>query len=120
MPRGNVDPAMKKIVFSLLFLVLAASLAACGSPAPGGPQTITLVVTDPPAPAEKVDIALGAEVTIIITTPTDDAAHLHGYEVEMDIPAGVPTELTFTATMSGSYELESHVTDAVWLNLVVS
>ena len=59
-------------------------------------------------------------VTIIITTPTDDAAHLHGYEVEMDIPAGVPTELTFTATMSGSYELESHVTDAVWLNLVVS
>ncbi len=29
-------------------------------------------------------------------------------------------DLTFTATMSGSYELESHVTEAVWLNLVVS
>ncbi|HMQ66310.1 MAG TPA: hypothetical protein PJ992_08470 [Arachnia sp.] len=109
-----------KIVSSFLFLVLAASLVACGSPASAAPQTIELVVTDPPSPAKKVDVALGAEVTIVITTPEDDRAHLHGYEVELDIPAGVPTELTFTATMSGSYELESHVTDAVWLNLVVS
>jgi hypothetical protein len=109
-----------KIVISLLFLVLAASLVACGSPKTAAPQTIELIVNDPPAPATKVDVALGSEVTIVITTPKDDAAHLHGYEVELDIPAGVPTELTFTASMSGSYELESHVTDAVWMNLVVS
>ncbi|MBK7820373.1 MAG: cupredoxin domain-containing protein [Tessaracoccus sp.] len=109
-----------KIVTSLLFLVLAVSLAACGSSAPPAPQTIQLVVTDPPAPPAEVKIPLGAEVTIVITTPKDDEAHLHGYEVELDVPAGVPTDLTFTANMSGSYELESHITEAVWLNLVVS
>ena len=60
---------MKKLVSSLLFLVLAASLVACGSPKTAAPQTIELIVTDPPAPATKVDVALGSEVTIVITTP---------------------------------------------------
>ena len=30
-----------------------------------------------------------------------------------------PTDLVFTADMAGTYEVESHVTDAVWINLFV-
>lgn len=110
---------MKILLRFLLALTAALLLAACGGAPSAPPQTITLNVTDPPAPAERVEVALGAEVTIEITTPTDDRAHLHGYEIEQDIPAGKQTALRFTASMAGTYELESHVTDAVWLNLVV-
>lgn len=106
-------------VLSRLFLVLVVTvLAACGSPS-APPETIEFVVSDPPAPTERIEVKLGAEVTLRITAPTDDHAHLHGYEVEADLPAGVPTDLTFTADMAGTYEVESHVTDAVWINLVV-
>lgn len=102
----------------LVFPALAVALVACGAPA-APPQTIDLVVTDPPAATRKVDIALGAEVTLVITTPVDDRVHVHGYEIETEIPAGVPTQVVFDATMAGTYEVESHVTDAVWLDLVV-
>lgn len=110
---------MKTLPRLLLAAMSALAVTACGAPPQAEPMTITLDVTDPPAPAERVEVALGAQVRIDITTPTNDVAHLHGYEIEKEIPAGVRTPLEFTASMAGTYELESHVTDAVWLNLVV-
>lgn len=83
------------------------------------PQTVDLVVTDPPAPTRRVEVALGAQVTLRITAPTDDRVHIHGYEIEQDLVAGEATEVTFEATMAGTYEVESHMTDAIWLDLVV-
>lgn len=76
-------------------------------------------MSDPPGPARRVEVPLGAEVTLRITTAKDDHAHLHGYELESDTSAGKSIDLVFTADMAGSYELESHVTNAVWLNLIV-
>ena len=110
---------MKNVVslFVLLFALVAVS--ACGGATQAEPKTIVLTITDPPGPAITEEVPLGAEVTLRITTPADDRAHVHGYEIEKDIPAGQPTDVVFTANMSGSYEVESHVSDAVWLNLVV-
>ena len=62
---------------------------------------------------------MGSELTLRITAAVDDSAHVHGYEIERDLPAGEPTDITFTASMAGTYEVESHTTDAVWLVLVV-
>lgn len=109
---------MTRTILSLLTSALAVTLVACTSPA-AAPQRVELVVTDPPAGTQEVEVALGAELTLVITTPVDDRAHVHGYEIEADIPAGEPTEIVFEATMAGTYEVESHVTDAVWLDLVV-
>lgn len=106
-----------KILLRLLVAV-CLGLTACGD-SPAKPQTIELTVTDPPGEPKTVEVAVGSEVTIEITTATDDRAHLHGYEVEMDTKAGEMTPMSFTASMAGSYELESHVSNAIWLNLVV-
>ena len=105
---------LARIVFPLVMLLVAA----CGAPS-APPQTVEFTITDPPAPTERIEVPLGAEVTLRLTAAVDDRAHLHGYEVEKDLPAGVPTDLVFTANMAGTYEVESHVTDAVWINLVV-
>ncbi|MFT3886615.1 MAG: hypothetical protein QM713_00385 [Arachnia sp.] len=110
---------MRKLATLLLCLLLPVALVGCGGDAPRQSLTLEVIVTDPPGPTEEVTVPLGAEVTFEITTPKDDEAHLHGYEVEQEIPAGVPTKLTFVASMSGTFELESHVTDTVWLNVVV-
>ncbi len=110
---------MKTPARILLLLFVTLGLVACGGATPAAPRTIELTITDPPAPAERVEVPLGTELTLRITTPTDDRAHVHGYEIEQDIPADTATDLVFTADMSGTYEVESHVTDAVWLNLVV-
>lgn len=107
-----------KILTRLCLFLLAGVLAACAAPT-AEPETIEFTVTDPPAPAERIEVDLGTEVTLRITAAIDDRAHLHGYEIEKDLVAGEPTDLVFTADMAGTYEVESHVTDAVWINLVV-
>lgn len=109
------------MVHKFLILITWASLsalAACTAPA-AEPLTIELLVTDPPAATRRVDVPLGAEVTVRITVSSDDRVHVHGYEIERDLVAGVPTEIVFDATMAGTYEVESHLTDAIWLDLVV-
>ncbi|MHA6525167.1 hypothetical protein [Tessaracoccus sp. G1721] len=109
---------MVRVLLNLISGAAALGLLACAAPT-AEPLTIELTVTDPPAATRRVEVALGAEITLRITTPTDDRAHVHGYEIEQDLAAGVPTDIVFDATMAGTYEVESHVTDAVWLDLVV-
>lgn len=105
----------------LLTAALLAILAiGCSAAKPTPPQTIEVPVADPPGEAQRIEVPLGTEVTFKITTPNDDHAHLHGYEIERKIPAGETVAMTFTANMAGSYELESHVTDSIWVNLVVT
>lgn len=68
----------------------------------------------------RVPVPLGDPVTVTITSDTPDEAHLHGYDVTADLAAGVPTELTFDATIPGVFELELHGAGTVLLTLQVS
>lgn len=111
---------MKSIIRIAILVLAAVSLVACGDVPSAPPQTVELQITDPPAPPQRVELQLGAEVTMRITTAIDDHAHLHGYELEEFTSAGETIEWNFTADMAGSYELESHETDSIWANVVVS
>ena len=60
---------------------------------------------------EKVDVAVGQEVELNVTSDADDEIHAHtddadGYELE--VKAGVPTTGRFTVASAGSFEVESH------------
>lgn len=112
--------AMKFLSRALVLVLTALALAGCGAPESVPPQTVELEIADPPGPTQRIEIALGAEVTMRITTPTADHAHLHGYELEATTEAGETIEWVFTADMAGSYELESHATDTIWADVVVS
>lgn len=111
---------MKNLLRLSVSLISAVALAACSGPAAAPPQTVELEITDPPAPTQRIELSLGAEVTMRITTEIEDHAHLHGYELEEFTQPGETIEWVFTADMAGSYELESHVTDSIWADVVVS
>lgn len=64
---------------------------------------------------ETVDRGANVEVTLINPRDTDNF-HLHGYDIETgDIAAGTPAIISFMATQAGSFEIESHVTEEVYL-----
>lgn len=111
---------MKILLRLFVSLLTAVALVACGGPAPAPPQTVELTIPDPPGATQRIELPLGAEVTMRITTAIDDHAHLHGYELEEYTVAGETIEWVFTANMAGTYELESHTTDSIWADVVVS
>lgn len=111
---------MLKLLRVVIMSFAVALLVACGGPTSAPPQTVELEITDPPAATSRIELALGAEVTMRITTATADHAHFHGYELEAITQPGEQIEWVFIADMAGSYELESHVTDSIWANVVVS
>lgn len=122
-------------------LVVCFALVACGGPAepglaPSTPSTSSPTVsagTPDPTPSadsadrvvvditisdgkvtpngEKVDVAVGQEVELNVTSDADDEIHAHtddaaGYGLEVE--AGVPVTGRFTVASAGSFEVESH------------
>ncbi len=60
-------------------------------------------------PAEnEVQVPVGSTVRLLITSDTDDEAHVHGYELTLDLPAGEQSELEFVADVAGIFDVESH------------
>ena len=60
---------------------------------------------------EKVDVAVGQEVVLNVTSDADDEIHAHtddatGYELE--VKAGEPATGRFAVASAGSFEVESH------------
>lgn len=53
----------------------------------------------------------GDEVHITVTSSAPDELHLHGYDKEVELTAGQPSKLDFTANLSGRFEAEFHHAD---------
>jgi hypothetical protein len=121
---------------ALASLLACLGLVACGGPAEPGvdpsPSPSAVSSADAASPAEdadrvviditladgrvspngeKVDVAVGQEVVILVTSDTDDEIHAHtddpeGYE--LPVRAGEPATGSFTISAPGSFEVESH------------
>jgi hypothetical protein len=67
----------------------------------------------------RVPVAPGTAVTVVVTSDVADVAHLHGYDVEVELTPGQSAELTFDATIAGVFELELHEAGTVLLTVQV-
>ncbi|UOY03587.1 hypothetical protein [Blastococcus sp. PRF04-17] len=67
----------------------------------------------------RVPVALGAPVTLVITSDVADEAHVHGYDLLAELAPGRPAELSFDATIPGVFEVELHDAGTVLLTLQV-
>ncbi|RRD47421.1 hypothetical protein [Tessaracoccus sp. OH4464_COT-324] len=105
----------------LLIICCAALLALCGCNSPAAePVTVELTVPTGGLPETIVqEVPVGAEVTFKVTTATDDVVHIHGYEIEFPTKADEPVTKIFTANMAGAYEVESHVTNQIYMKLKI-
>jgi len=66
------------------------------------------------------DVKLGDNVILRLTSDSDEDYHVHGYDLEQKVAAGVEAQFEFKADMAGDFEVESHVTDKVYVVLHVS
>jgi hypothetical protein len=92
----------------------ASSGASAPSPASAAPSALTINITiangkvDPSG--KKIDVSVGQEVILQVTSDQDDEIHAHtgGNGYELRVKAGQPTTGSFTVRGPGSFEVESH------------
>lgn len=94
------------------------------SPSPSPADDVTLIElaiadgeVDPPVGRETVE--QGTTVRIVVTSDRADVAHLHGYDLETAVGPGEEGVIEFVADQDGLYELETHDTQLVLLQLLV-
>ena len=68
----------------------------------------------------RQEVDLGDTVTIRVTSDVTDRIHLHGYDLQADVPAGEIAELTFDATIPGVFEVELEDAGTPLLELEIS
>ena len=86
------------------------SSSATSSPVTGAGRTLRVTITGrtvTPAPSQ-VRIRPGETLTLVVTSDHDDELHAHGFEVEKELKAGVPTTLVLKTDLPGVYEVETH------------
>ena len=133
---------MRKFTALALCLVVTVPAAACGgsgsSPdttatpdttvAPGdtvasklAAVTISVTVGKDNSPDRVEKVALGAQVTLSLTNPdANDEFHLHGYDMTTgETEKGKTSTITFVADKAGEFEVESHVSEQVYVTIVV-
>jgi hypothetical protein len=107
-------------------VVPVTSAAAATTPLtvpPLDPSLVTISVTvgKDSSPTREEKVKLGSTVQISLLNPTaNDEFHLHGFDIEQAQKAGEQGLLSFVADKAGRFELESHVTNAPLLMLVVA
>jgi hypothetical protein len=88
-----------------------------------GVVVVSVTVGKDSSPDRVDHVPLGATVTLELTDPNaDQEYHLHGYDLGQgtEVPAGTTSRITFTADQAGTFEVESHKTEAVLVQLEVS
>lgn len=101
--------------------IAAVSTAATAPPVASNIVNISVTVGKDSSPTREEKVKLNATVQIALLNPTaDDEFHLHGYDIEQAQKAGEQGLLSFVADKAGRFELESHVTNAPLVILVVA
>jgi hypothetical protein len=67
---------------------------------------LQLPVADAVTPV--LQVRAGETVELEVTSPRDDELHLHGYDLSLQLKAGVPGTLRFTAEHAGRFDVELH------------
>jgi hypothetical protein len=68
---------------------------------------------------DRVEAKQGDHVRIEVAVDAPQELHLHGYDLEQEASPEKPAVFDFTADLEGIFELESHLNEAVILELVV-
>jgi hypothetical protein len=119
-PIGSAPPSSAPDTTPASTTPAAATEPPTTGTAPAGPQQIDVLVGVDDSPDRVERVQLGSSVTLNITNPdAADEYHLHGYDIEQQVPKGVTATINFTADQAGTFEVESHDTNKVLLQIQV-
>jgi hypothetical protein len=99
-----------------------AAEAPAPTPAADDAQLVELSVIggDVSGDTGRVEIPLGAQVRLTVTSDTADELHVHGFDLVRDLPPGQAVQLEFVADQPGVFEVELHDARRVLTRLQVS
>jgi ABC-type glycerol-3-phosphate transport system substrate-binding protein len=120
-----------KVLLLLLALVAIGGLAACGSDDDSASGTATTANSDKQATSQaestksatptivvrngepvgglqELEYDAGDEIRFRVSSNQADEVHVHGYDVEKEIPAGGAVTIAFPADIEGIFEVELH------------
>jgi hypothetical protein len=74
------------------------------------PATPTIVVRngEPVGGVQELEYDAGDEIRFRVSSNQADEVHVHGYDVEEEIPAGGSAVVSFPAEIEGIFEVELH------------
>ena len=82
-------------------------------------KTFDLAIQNGTMTPSEISVSEGDPVTFRITSDRPLEFHLHGYDLEKEVEANQPAELSFDATMTGRFAIEDHNTEAELGTLLV-
>jgi hypothetical protein len=110
-------------------IAVGALLGGCGGePDPSGgsteteSRTLDVVIADGEVTpnAERVEVVQGTHVILKVKSDVADAVHVHGYDEELEVEPDEPATLEFDADETGRFEIETHESDKLVYQLVVT
>ena len=69
--------------------------------------------------ADSVEVASGATIRLVVTSDVDDELHIHGADETAPLVASVPTTMEFTISEPGSFDVETHDSGLLLVQLLV-
>ncbi len=69
--------------------------------------------------ADRVEVALGEQVRLAVTSDTADELHVHGYDQSVELVPGRQTTLELTADTPGLFDVELHESGLLLVQLEV-
>lgn len=122
----------RKVLLLLLALAAIGGLAACGDDDSSSGDTDTGTITtnkeatteeaskkptvptivvrngEPVGGVKELEFDAGDEIRFRVSSNQADEVHVHGYDVEEEIPAGGSATFAFPADIEGIFEVELH------------
>ena len=102
--RNCIKNPFPLLVLGAIFLAL---IAACGGSDPEELDISVKMENGSLSPA-TIQVKQDDMVTLKIDTEEAGEFHLHGYDIEMDVPAGVPTDFFVLADIAGRFKITFH------------
>lgn len=98
------------IILLILGGILLMLIAACGG---GEPEELDIPIKleGGSLTPGTIQVKQGDMVTLMIETEEAGEFHLHGYDVEMDVEAGVPTDFFVLADITGRFKITFHAAE---------
>jgi hypothetical protein len=93
--------------------------AAPATPEPDALFEFEIVDGRASPPLDRATVRQGSTVRIVVTSDVADEVHLHHYDLVAEFGPGEPGVIEFTADEAGLFELETHHTALVLLQLQV-
>jgi len=81
-----------------------------GKPKPDKPSVTVIEVVggEPKGGVADLEFTKGDEIRFDVESDTADEVHVHGYDIEEELPAGGKAKFDFPADLEGVFEVELH------------